>query len=202
MSFDYKMAWKEWAVPSYRSLPRNVRHLVIRTVRDSEFRVQNPDLMVEWPENDLRVAFYEIPSEILAVAARVVYFFGHWGNRKCFQQTGGYWKFSNYCDQVLKNKLELLYHHGDGMNLEVFEGLFRVRIDTPYMSTFREIDIATQTNKEKLEKYFVQPRGMRSRKDWDEYFDFAEAKLKRIKENHKVASPTIRKYFETIKRAS
>jgi len=201
-SFDYKYAWAAWAVPSYRALPRNVRQLVIRTVRESENQIQNDDLDVKWPSEELRNAFYEIPAEILAVAARVVYFFGHWGNRKCFQKTGGYWKFANYCDQVLKDKLGMNSYAGNGMHLEVHQGMLRVCVATPNLWCWEEVNIATKAIKDKLSICLLQPKKEKmSRSEWDRFEEMALDTGAQLKKAYGPESGIIKDYFRIVSKA-
>jgi len=200
--FNYEYAWAAWAVPSYRLLPQNVRKLIIRSVRESKDQIQIENYDTTWPSQELRVAFEEIPSEILAVAARVVYFFGHWGNRKCFQKNGGYWKFANYCDQVLKDRLGMNSYAGNGMHLEVHQGLFRACVATKNMWTWEELDIATQTNKERIENHFIQPKGKYTKKDWGMFEAAAVGILEHLYKHRQPTSPTIKSYFEVVAEAN
>jgi hypothetical protein len=141
--FDYRLAHKEVAAPLYRALPKRVHTLVARVKSECADLTQKPDLDMPWPEG-LREAFEALDTNTLAHAAWAVYFFGHWGTRDCLQEFGTYWKFSNYCDQVLRARLGLKQDAPDrGVGFVVCEGQLRVCYSSARTWTWTEIGPAS-----------------------------------------------------------
>jgi hypothetical protein len=108
--FDFARAHAELAVPAYLSLSVEIRQLVELVdgaARDLKQDAGPPGYM-PWPDG-LRGRFDAQVSDHLAEASQVVYCYGHWGTKNCWQQHGTYWKFSNYADQVLRDRLMLDY---------------------------------------------------------------------------------------------
>lgn len=132
VDFDYTRAWREFAWPQWQSLPADVRKLAHDVAQNCGGLAQDRNtLELEWPEDEttrvtLRVRFDAIPAETLAWASQVVYSVGHWcpsipaqytiehtreylealQEGKKLQATGGYWRFSNFADQVLGAKID------------------------------------------------------------------------------------------------
>jgi hypothetical protein len=79
-TFNFRRAWRELAKPAFDRLPQEV-HQLYDTValRGGELK-QGKDLNVPFPDDDLRVRFEAIDSHNLAIAAHVLYFWGHWGH--------------------------------------------------------------------------------------------------------------------------
>jgi len=123
--FDHELAWDRLAKPSFDILPRNLRELYERVCQQCDSLQQNGgDLKMPWPgrESDnhlayealiedsadsLWIEFERVPYEDLAVASRVVYYYGHWspdGHSRA--GAGGSWKFASYADQMLEHKLK------------------------------------------------------------------------------------------------
>jgi hypothetical protein len=131
--FDYAAAWHDLAREAYQALPQNVRDLVALTAEQTEGLAQLKDLTMPWPEG-LRLRYAEIPAEILADAARAVYFVGHWfpaGGDLVVpgRQHGAHWKFSAYCDQELRRRAELPETGRDnerGIGFGIHQGRLRV----------------------------------------------------------------------------
>lgn len=146
--FNYKKAWTNLALPAFDILRSDVRALVTATTRNACDLRQDKDLDMPWPADGvLRASFEACPSEVLAPSARIVHDFGHWAPRlekqlklswqqdylaglrtaETLQQTGAYWKFSNYADQVLRSRLGLSRTHSPhGVSFAVHEGVLRV----------------------------------------------------------------------------
>lgn len=104
-----------------------------------------------WPEkHDLRLRFENTPSEVLSLAARVIYFAGHWfptgGDLDlpgC--NSGSHWKFSHYADQVLRQRFGI---SGDAP-FQIIEGAIRLTYSSRDMWTWAEVAPATKAGMEK-----------------------------------------------------
>lgn len=105
--FDHERAHKEIAAPLFHALPARVHRLIGRVNQECAELHQDENLDMPWPEGNLRAAFEALDTNTLAEASRAVHDFGHWGTRSCLQSHGTYWKFSHYCDQVLRERLGL-----------------------------------------------------------------------------------------------
>lgn len=149
--FDFERAWNELIVPEYKALPQNVIELVKRTNVESAELTQQVNLDMPWPETGLKKSFEEIPAEILAPAARVIYSYGHWApfRSQCegLQDTGGYWKFSNYADQVLTTEVGLqrdrTARKQPVLSFAVHEGVLRIQYSTSDEWSWTEFGWAT-----------------------------------------------------------
>jgi len=127
MGFDFERAHTEIAAPLFFALPAKIHRLLGRVHKECADLAQKPDLDMPWPSGGLREAFEALDTNTLAEASRAVYEYGHWGTRDCFQSHGTYWKFSNYCDQILRARLELPAQAYDrGVSFAVHEGQLRV----------------------------------------------------------------------------
>lgn len=158
--FDYRAAWDEVARPAFLSLPANIRALYDRVCEEAKDCNQKPDCQLAWPtikesiehiSDSLFSAFVNLDAEWLAQAAQVIYYFGHWapGHTKISQKgNGGYWRFSNYADQVLRSKLGAqVSREGPirGYGFTVHNGLLRLCYSGPDIWTGIELGLATQT---------------------------------------------------------
>ncbi len=169
--FNYKRAWRELARTEWEQLPPPVRDLVWRTNEESANLVQNENLDMPWPRSNLRECIEMIGAAYLAHASRVVHDFGHWAPSKKLQEdlfddlrllddaiklqtNGGYWKFSNYADQVLTAKLGLVRDRNAKVRINpdkpnpsvaVHEGIIRVGFSSADTSTWSEIGWANET---------------------------------------------------------
>jgi hypothetical protein len=126
--FAFRRAHANLAAPEYKKLPESIKALVRRVHHHAANLQQGRDLDMPWTPG-LRKAFEAVPTRELARAAQVVYFYGHWGSRDCYQDRGTYWKFANYCDQILSARLGLVRDRGGrspcGISYEVHEGQLR-----------------------------------------------------------------------------
>jgi hypothetical protein len=155
-TFDYAAAWREVARPAYLALPADVIALVGRVAVEARDLSQAPDCSMRWPEPNggaLREAFAVIDPEALALAARVVYYVGHWwprhgrGVELPGREHGGHWKFSHYADQVIRERLNLSANpdggNYPGLSFQVHEGALRLCYQSRDMWTWAEIAPAT-----------------------------------------------------------
>ena len=143
--FDYRRAHTEIAAPLYRALPRRILRLVGRVQTESADLSQKPDLDMPWPPG-LREAFERVDTSTLAHAAQVVHDYGHWGTHSCCnQRLGTYWKFSNYCDQIIRARLGL-GRDGPryGVGFVVHEGQLRVCYSGTHVWTWEVIGPASK----------------------------------------------------------
>lgn len=165
--FNYKKAWIEMAAPAYEALSPEAVTLIAETIVASAGLSQKADLDMPWPEG-LREMFEKVGSLELAKAARTIHQFGHWapahesltlfdvvshrGERSLasvlsdarrLQATGGYWKFSNYADQVLTERLGIprvrLSGWRSGVSHVVLEGALRACLATENSWTWEEV---------------------------------------------------------------
>lgn len=160
MTFDFERAHRELAKPAFESLPVNIRDLVERVHVECKDIFQGRDLLVPFPSNEsgeyqdsLRYVFEKIPAEILAAAAHIVHFYGHWGSKDCFQEHGTYWKFSNYADQVLMKKANLPYSNPErGYSFKIYDGFLRLCFSSMDLWTWEEIGLGTYETLERARK--------------------------------------------------
>lgn len=85
--FNYARAHREWAAPQFENLPESVKQLWERVVSLTDKLAQDRDLSVPWPAEDLpdgtpslQDAFLSIPPDVLAKAAFVINYWGHWAH--------------------------------------------------------------------------------------------------------------------------
>jgi hypothetical protein len=186
--FDYKRAYAELAEPAWKGLQLDVQALVSRVCVTAANVGQDPDTLdTVWPvdehgNNALKAAFSVIPSDQLARASRAVFSAGDWASGTDeglkLQEAGAYWKFSSYCDQVLRERLELPPRgtkHGDGAHIEVHEGSLRLCVSTPDSWTWTDVGPATSAVREAIFDGLPKgPPGRASRAWWDNYLEECE----------------------------
>lgn len=196
--FNYKRAWREAAQPLFEELPEQVLRLFDRV--KIEGLNQGQDLNCIWPErtdedrwlaiylsNDwsgsLQEAFAEIDSETLAHAAAVIPDYGHWHSNND-DQTGAYWKFSNYADQTLRTRLGVSNGtEGNGVSIRILEGMIRVGFSSKWSWPFEEVAPATEENLNLIRRRLATlPAIDRRRTPWDAASDRAMAKAKQIRD--------------------
>src|SRR4029077_9436413 len=198
--FNFARGWKEWAEPAYDSLGPDLRSLVADVEMCAADLRQGPDLEMPWPTDvALRGRFEREPSENLATASRIAYFYGHWATAHWIQTHGTYWKFSNYADQVLASRLDIdrnsYISRRNGASLSVLEGALRVCLSTPYSWQWTEVGLATTEVRERLVSLlsaervpgvkvngweFLRLEGIRGRSGWDSWSDNCHALLERL----------------------
>ncbi len=183
--FDYKLAYEFLAEPAWKGLEPEVHALIERVqVTAANVGQDRNTLDTEWPVDEhgnhaLKAAFSVIPSDQLARAARAVYSTGHWASGDDeglkLQKDGAYWKFSSYCDQVLRERLELpsrgeRYQHG--AHIELREGYLCLCVSTP--DSLWELDIGPASSAVREAIFDGLPKGppgRASRAWWDNYAD-------------------------------
>lgn len=157
MTFDYKRACSELAMPEFNNLPLEIKALYARVVSECKSQHQNKELGMDWPLTgpselpELKEAFNSIDVESLALASRAVHFAGHWGYKEDdtfigLHDGGSHWKFSLFADQTLRRKLGMPEFGSDskhGISYAVHEGAIRVCYSTPHSWTWREVIQAT-----------------------------------------------------------
>ncbi len=155
-TFDYRRAWHEVAKPAYLILPADVRQLLADVTEQAKDLHQLPDCSMPWPEDsDLRARFDRIPAEWLALAARAIYFVGHWRPADAdlaeIPRNGETWKFAHYADQSLRERLGLpprgsngRYGSGCHSGVEIHQGTIRVYYSSPDCWLWDEVAPATQ----------------------------------------------------------
>lgn len=151
--FDYKAAHAAVADPIARALPQAALDIYreLRSSSEYEGLAQGANLDIPMPERLGRL-FDLLDSETLALAARALYYFGHWNTGQAldpgkFDTRGAHWKFSNLADQVLRKRLGLR-DRGNfksiGYHFEVHEGALRLCASTPDTWTWIELGPATE----------------------------------------------------------
>lgn len=179
--FNYKLAYEFLAEPAWADLPTAVLALVSRVYRTAANVGQDPGTLdTEWPVDEagdhaLRAAFYAIPSNQLARAARAVHSAGNWASGDDdgvkLQAHGAYWKFSSYCDQVLRERLGLPQRgerYGHGAHIELHEGYLRLCVSTPYSWEWNEIGPASEECRRSILELIPAHSAM-GRNGWDGY---------------------------------
>lgn|ERR1700722_9497426 len=156
MRFDYASAHTFLVTPAFHKLSNSVQDCITLTIALAGDCVQGPSLNVLWPENPaLRAKLEALDSRTLAIAACTVWAFGHWEPlSNAIQKNGIYWKFSNYCDQILRirlvGKMVASVHQ-----LAIHEGMLRVCYAT--IDSFQSVELcwATEENLDKLNQFNV-----------------------------------------------
>lgn len=166
-TFDYKTAWEQVARPGFEALPRNIRELYDRVCRECEgLNQERETLDMPWPEQrfdaspgetSLYHSFDQLPTEWLAQAAHLVYFYGHWSPKgHSYAGSGGTWKFANYADQILRKKLDLPKgeYGKPGYGFHVVEGFLRFHYSDKDTWTWREVGLATAETLARARRFF------------------------------------------------
>lgn len=199
--FNFERAWNELAVPAWKKLPEAARNLALLVAADCGDCRQLESLDTEWPkEGKLRLTMEGLTSEVLSVAAHTVWALGHWcpglllnGEEppanvllgKRLQKTGGYWKFANYCDQILRARLNLSPRNVShiGVSFAVHEGVLRVCWNHRDGWQWTEIGWATMQTWDRaqaafprstLEKKLQEAKGDKKYQAWDDYVNLLE----------------------------
>jgi hypothetical protein len=185
--FDHEGAWNEAARPLFESLPGVVRALFALTCGVARDLHQSPNDDMPWPEDGgtLRAQFEALDDLTLATAAAASYPYGHWSPEGTAAAcSGGTWKFSNYCDQVLRARLKCDHNPRSGAGLMVHEGLIRVGVSTAWRWQFVEVAPATAENarrvRESLAK-FPEPTRNSKRATWDKWSDAVVARARTLR---------------------
>ncbi len=208
MAFDYQRAWKELARPQFEALDRRAKDLYLYVVEAAAEAEQDRDLLLPWPHDTLRRNFEALPISLLAHAARVIYFHGHWGPITALYQqgNGAYWRFANLADQVLRDLLGLPRVTPDGAmgaHVRVCEGFLRVCISTPNIWGWHELGLATGAT---LGRWALVPEPLGPdgplplpRNDWLVYEEALAAYVDQcVAELHPLAAEAIRPWLRTI----
>lgn len=93
IAFNYKRAWKEYVMPELFKLPKNVLDVVRATRSESNNINQTRGAHVIGYSDKLMDMFNEIPTSVLAWAAEVVDYYGHFSPIKACYSKGFNWKF-------------------------------------------------------------------------------------------------------------
>ena len=103
--FNYKRAWDEYVKPEYENLPNEV-HKALNSTRSEVDNINQVDASktVTGHSKELMAMFDAIPTEILAWASEVVYYYGHLAYGKQCQNGGLYWKFQDLASMSLINR--------------------------------------------------------------------------------------------------
>ena len=174
--FDYARAWKTLAEPQFLSLPASVIEVLYQVVADCEGLSQGSDLRMIWPGdgahplenpggNYLWEAFKAIPTATLAHASRVIWSMGHWEPLGVTGIPGGaHWKFSNYADQVLRDRLGLpqITEDKKGIGYEIHEGMIRLTFSRGCW-IWKEVGLATRGSLEQIRREVLKSEPVRRR---------------------------------------
>jgi hypothetical protein len=146
----------------------------------------------------LKERFTDVDPIVLAKAARTVHDLGHWSpgipvqplledapflkaidEASAVSRSGGHWKFSNLCDQVLTEKIgmpRVRSPKGNGVSFVVLEGGLRACWSTPDCWTWKEIGWATAENMARVNQA-TRPVPVRGLYDSGEFRAYAEKLL-------------------------
>jgi hypothetical protein len=156
--FDYKLAWKELALPQFLTLPSSIKLLAKKVAKESFLlKQESKTLNVPWANEKLKNSFEKLDSEALANAAKIIYCFGHWRPEpwpkevKNFTNldSGWHWKFSNYADQILRTRsFNRSYDKNPkfGIGYSIHQGLLRITFSNSDSWIWEEIGLATENN--------------------------------------------------------
>jgi hypothetical protein len=100
--FNYKRAWKEYVQPEYLKLSKEV-HKTFNALYDEVDNISQvgASKTVTGYSPELMAMFDAIPSEDLAWAHEVVYYYGHLASGKEGQKAGANWKFQDMANMNL-----------------------------------------------------------------------------------------------------
>lgn len=156
MTFDFKTAWNELARPEFEALDTRAKYLFLEVAEKCAESEQGKDLLIPWPDVEMRQHFEALPRPILAYASRVIYFYGHWSPEgHASIGAGAYWKFADLADQSLRASLpvaptlarpESSEKAAEGVSLRVCNGFLRVCVSTRDTWQWRELGLATIAN--------------------------------------------------------
>lgn len=168
--FNYKKAFDEAAFPAYEALSPYVKNVFEEVINQASDLSQSKDLSMPWPKTPLMELFGGLNDFDVAVASKVIYSAGHWAYaefdlafeaggsayqlRNKLQNHGSYWKFSNYADQILRERLGVEYrpnYNRDNLrNFEIHVGMIRICVQTPDSWNWIDLALATRENMEML----------------------------------------------------
>jgi hypothetical protein len=159
--FDYVKAWQNAALPAWRTLSEPIRDLYDHTIHHCDgVHQDHSTLCMPWINDNQRRRFDRFPDEDLAFAARIINCMGHWhpsglpilvaeGREAGFlTEAGSHWKFSHYCDQLLRARLGMpetdrSIGHQRGWGWAVHEGGLRLTWASKNCWTWLEVCPAT-----------------------------------------------------------
>jgi hypothetical protein len=174
--FNYVLAFMELALPYCEELPESIIKLVIKTYVMCKELKQNKNLDMPWPNDDFKNKFDSLSTKDLSQAARIVYFAAHWFSRPVenigdfadltyLLLAGTSWKFANYCDQILRERLDVPKDSDEKLcGILIHEGMVRVYYNTKDCWMWEEVGLATE-EKVKLCKEMVE--NVTSEDDYD-----------------------------------
>jgi hypothetical protein len=166
--FDFRRAWNEVAKPAFDALPQNLRDLYERIcVECKDLHQESGTLNMPWPGDDpirwpygsLRAVFDAVDAEWLAQAARVINCYGHWSPSGHVQAGGGgTWKFSNYADQILRERCGMNVvcagkYKTSGITYQIHEGLLRVCYEDPHSWWWHEVGLGTPETYKRAQQF-------------------------------------------------
>ena len=105
--FNYERAWKKYVKPEYDKLLPSISAALYITSKNIDTLSQvgaNHELSGVTPE--ITAAYDAIPTDVLATASQVVYYYGHLSSTKSLQDGGLYWKFQILADASLANRAD------------------------------------------------------------------------------------------------
>jgi hypothetical protein len=160
LQFNYMKAWDEFASPAYENLPQCIKALLLRVINETpEDRFQDGNLDATWPNANLRKEFSEIHSDVLAQAAYIIYCYGHWAYNKYgqwSQVSGGHWRFSNYADQILRERYGIKRECSDTRSLRIIEGCLRYCYSTQDCWTWEVLGYVTRDLVDRARCYLIE----------------------------------------------
>ncbi len=171
--FDYVQAWTVLARPAFDALPQAVQDLYTQVAEEACNVAQDSETLdLPWPdipgrEGCLKKAFEALDNATLAHAARVIYSYGHWSPVPKYSSfgAGAYWRFSNYADQVLSERLGFARQRlktPNGISWAVHEGGLRVQLSWKDGWKSTEVGIATTPVSDAMAGRFGWPLKMKA----------------------------------------
>jgi hypothetical protein len=156
--FNYVLAFCELAWPAYNKLSKDIKDLVLKVSEIAGEVGQDSKLDMCWPkDNNLKQQFEQFENEELAMAARVIYFLGHWFCKPILCENeetplfsdvglklgckGAHWKFAHYCDQIIRDRLNISNEGVGRCGLSLHEGMARVFYSTKDMWVWIEVGL-------------------------------------------------------------
>lgn len=97
--FNYKRAWTQYVKPEYDKLYPSISAALDITQKNIDTLSQRgADHALTGVTPEITAAYDAIPTDVLATASQVVYYYGHLASDKSLQKGGLYWKFQILAD--------------------------------------------------------------------------------------------------------
>ena len=122
--FNYQRAWKEYVKPEYDKLYPSIQAALDITSKNIDTLSQvGASHALSGVTPEITAAYDAIPTDVLATASQVVYYYGHLSSTKSLQSGGLYGKFQILADASLAKRTDAseLWHKAQATMKEALE---------------------------------------------------------------------------------